>query len=220
MVNGGAVLLENDGGVFPVPPAPGACWGILHCGGYTLKSMGLNTTRVSGRRVILTTDFNRSFTGVPLAILAGFVDTARPTIDVSTAAAIPNGQPAPPLDPFLLDFFAPVITAVPDPLAFNIASQSPDPVSVAFTLSGANPLEWHLTLLNKPLNKSYDLTRGFQNVSVSPIGEKWAGSPLTVTVTMNKLFLTSLTADTHQLYMTAVSKRGLSAYKKLDLKVS
>lgn len=218
MVNGGAVLLENDGGVFPVPPAPAACWGIPHCGGYTLKSMGLNTTRVSGRRVILVTDFNQTFSRIPLIILPAPLDISRPTVDDSTAAYIPNGQSVPTLTPDLADLVAPVVNATPKTLAFN-APNTPPVASITFTLVSAHPLKWVLTLLNEPLKSHKDLTNGDPpGLTVTPSsGGAWNNSPLTVTVMMTAAYMASLTPDKHHFYMTGVSRRGLSKFDEAVL---
>lgn len=221
IVHGGAVLLENDGGIFPVPPAPTACKGIPHCVGYTLQSMGLNNTRVSGRRVILVTDFNQTLSRIPLIILPSPQDISRPTIDDSTAAYVPNGQSALPLSPELVDVVAPVVNATPKNIAFK-APNTPSAALITFTLVSAHPLKWILTLLNEPLNSDKDLTNGEPlNLTVTPpSGGAWNNSPLTVTVTMTAAYMASLTPGKHHFYMTGVSRRGLSKFDEAVLTVS
>ena len=60
--------------------------------------MGLNATQIDGRKVILVTDFNQTLTGLPL-----LMTESHQTFDESTPAAIPTGQPAPPLSPEMAD---------------------------------------------------------------------------------------------------------------------
>src|SRR4051812_38025428 len=45
-VRGGQVLVENDTGVLACPNVP------VPCVGYTLRSMGLNSSRIAGRRIL------------------------------------------------------------------------------------------------------------------------------------------------------------------------
>src|ERR1700761_2036862 len=61
-VNSGFVTAEGDTGVLACP------FILCPCVGYTLKSMNLNATQIEGRQVILVTDFQQSFTGLPLTI--------------------------------------------------------------------------------------------------------------------------------------------------------
>src|SRR2546423_13209144 len=86
-VEGGLVLRENDPGVL-------SCNFLPPCVGYQLRSMGLNASKLDGAHVILVTDFNQTFTGLPLKI-----SEVHHTIDNSTPAPIPVGQEAPPLAP-------------------------------------------------------------------------------------------------------------------------
>src|SRR5947209_20331276 len=83
-VNGGTVLLENEIGALSCPFIP------FPCVGYQLHSMGLNATQIDGRQVILTTDFNLTFTGLPLTMT-----DFHTTIDDSSPAPIPPGGSAP-----------------------------------------------------------------------------------------------------------------------------
>ena len=85
-IGGGAVAVEGDTGTLACPFGP------LPCVGYTLVSMGLNATTIDGRRTILVTDFNRTQTGLPLAM----VETHQ-GLDNSTVVPLPaGGAPLPP----------------------------------------------------------------------------------------------------------------------------
>jgi hypothetical protein len=102
-VNGGYVLVEGDTGVLSCPFLP------LPCAGYTLQSMGLNATQIDGEKVILATDFNQTFTGLPL-VMTEF----HQAFDESTPAPLPAGQTSATPPPELADLVAPVVmTAVP-----------------------------------------------------------------------------------------------------------
>ena len=209
-VNGGAVLLENDTGTLACPFL--AC----PCVGYTLRSMGLNSTLVVGRKVILVTDFNTTLTGLPL-ILEEF----HSTIDNSTPAPIPPGQPAPPLSLAMLDAAPPVVTPTPQTLAFNTSSGSPPTLTVTFSLVSAFPMQWFLTLINEPLKSHADMTNGLPpGLTIAPAGGGWNTSFLTITMTMTAAFMTSLTPGKHHFYMTGVSQRGLTGYTEVVLTVT
>src|SRR5215204_2635439 len=108
MVNGGFVLAEGDSGQIP-------CLFTVPCVGYTLRSMGLNQTFLGARRVILVTDFNQTYTGLPLKITE-----THTTIDDSSAAPVPPGEPNPTLPAELTDLIPPVVVAVPPVLAFSL----------------------------------------------------------------------------------------------------
>jgi hypothetical protein len=210
VVNGGVVLLENDLGVLACP------FLVYPCVGYRLRSMGLNATRIDGRKVILATDFNQTFTGLPLTMAE-----AHSTLDGSTPAAVPAGQPAPPLSPALADMTPPVVTGAPPALAFNLTSMQPATLAATFTLVGAHPLKWILTLISEPLASHVDLTGGLPpGLVVAPAGGAWNSSPLTVTVTMTAAYMAGLTAGRHHFYMAGISQRGLSAFKAITLTVS
>jgi hypothetical protein len=209
-VNGGFVLVENDPGVLACP------FLIYPCIGYQLRSMGLNASQIQGQKVILVTDFNQSFTGLPL-----IMTETHTTIDNSTPAPIPAGQSAPPLSAALADVVAPVVTAAPMALAFNATTMLPPTLVTTFTLVSANPMQWILTLINEPLRSDVDLTNGLPpGLVVAPAGGAWNQSPLVVTVTMTALYMASLTPGTHHFYMTGVSQRGLSGYAEVVLTVS
>ena len=199
-VNGGVVLLENDAGVLACPNL------LFPCVGYQLRSMGLNATTVDGRKVILTTDFNQTFTGLPLTIAE-----THQMIDSSTPAPLPPDQPAPPLSPAMLDLIRPVIAPAPQVLAFDSSTQLPLTLTATFTLSSAFPLKWVLTLLNEPLHQHVDLTDGLPpGCVVTPSGGAWDSPSLTVTIQLTAAFMTSLTKGIHRFFMTGVSQRGLT----------
>jgi hypothetical protein len=200
-INAGYVSVENDIGVLACPFLP------LPCGGYQLRSMGLNASQIDGRKVILVTDFNQSFTGLPL-LMAEF----HQVLDNSTPAPIPPGGSVPPLSPELADAIAPIVAPPFQSLPFVTAS-TPPPLVVTFTLAGAFPNLWVLTLISRSLKQSFDLTNGIPGqVEVSPSGGDWQTASLTVTVTLSPMFLAGLGIGIQDIYMTAVSRRGLSGY--------
>jgi phage baseplate assembly protein gpV len=207
-VNGGFVAVENDPGTLLCPFIP------VPCVGYQLKSMGLNATEIEGQRVILVTDFNQTFTGLPL-VMADF----HQTFDNSTPAPLPAGQPAPPPSPEMADFIGPVVTQAVVGVPFVIAT-SKTPVVVTFTLMSNHPLQWILTLINEPLKQHVDMTNGLPGAVVSPAGGNWDTPSLTITVTMTPVFVAALTAGQHHLYLTGVSKRGMSGFAEAKIKVT
>jgi hypothetical protein len=209
-VNSGLVLLEDDVGTLACPFLPHPCVG------YQLRSMGLNASTIDGRQVILVTDFNQTFTGLPL-LMTEF----HTTIDNSTPAPIPAGQVAPPLSPAMADMVAPVVTAVPPVLAFNLTTQQPVTAAATFTLTSTYPSQWLLTLINETAHSHADVTNGLPpGLTVMPAGGAWSSPTLAVTVTMTAAFMTALTAGQHHLYMTGVSQRGLSGWAEVVLTVS
>lgn len=213
-VNGGIVLREGDTGTLACPP-PGVPV-LVPCVGYQLVSMGLNATQIDGRRVILVTDFNQTITGLPLKMTE-----LHTTVDDSTPAPIPAGQPAPPLPPAMQDMVPPVVVAAPPALAFNSTTMLPATLATTFTLTSANPMQWLLTLIDDPLATHQDVTSGLPpGLTVTPGGGTWNSSPLTVTVTMTALFMAGLTSGQHHFYMTGVGQRGLSGYAEVILTVS
>lgn len=207
-VNGGLVSLEGDSGVLACPFIP------FPCVGYQLKSMDLNATQVDGRKVILVTDFNQTFTGLPLRMTE-----FHQTFDDSTPAPIPAGQAAPPPLPEMADLAPPVVA--PPLQAFPFSISAPAPLVAVFSLTTNHPLKWVLTLINEPLKYNMDLTNGSPaGATVVPSGGQWSTPSLTVTVTMTPSFLTALTAGLHHLFLTAVSRRGLSGYAQAAITVS
>ncbi len=208
-INAGFVAVENDVGVLACPFLP------LPCGGYQLRSMGLNASQIDGRKVILVTDFNQSFTGLPLLMIE-----SHQVLDNSTPAPIPPGQTAPPLSPELADAISPVVAPPFQALPFVTAS-TPPPLVVTFTLTGAFPNLWVLTLISESAKQSFPLTNGIPSqVDVSPSGGQWQTPSLTITVTLSPTFLAGLGVGLQDIYMTAVSKRGLSGYGKAVITVS
>lgn len=207
---GGLVLRENDPGVL-------SCVNLPPCVGYQLRSMGLNATRLDGARVILVTDFNQSFTGLPLRI----TETHR-TIDNSTLAPFPPGGQAPPLTPELADATPPVVTATPPAPAFVTATMQPATAVVTFTLAAAFPMSFILTRVSGPPRADHaDLTGGDPaGAVVVPAGGGWSTPSLTVTLTMSAPYMSQLGPGAHHFYLTGVSRRGLSGYAEAVLTVS
>lgn len=209
-VSGGTVLLENDMGIIK------GCLSAYQCGGYQLHSMGLNTTKVDGRKVILVTDFNQTLTGLPLMMIESHT-----TIDNSTPAPLEAGGPVPPLTPAMLDVIPPLINATPTTLAFSITSNNPPVNVITFTLFSAFPLKWILTRQSLTQGTHEDLTHGRPSqADVTPSGGQWKSSSLTVSLKMTATYMASLDKGTHEFYMTGVSQRGLSGHQKAVLTVS
>lgn len=209
-INGGYVSLENDVGVLACPFVP------LPCIGYRLQSMGLNATQIDGRKVILVTDFNQTFTGLPL-----LMTETHTTIDNSTPAPIPPRQSAPPLSPALADTVQPVVVAVPPALAFNSTTMQPVSLAAAFTLTSDFPSQWILTLINEPAKYNLDVTNGVPpGLVVVPPGGDWSTPVLTVSVTLTAVFMAALGIGLHHFFMTGVSRRGLSGYAEMILTVT
>ena len=209
-VNGGFVVLENDPGVL-------ACPFIVPCVGYTLRSMGLNATQIDGRKVILVTDFNQSFTGLPLTM----VETHQ-VIDNSTPAPIPAGGTAPPLSPELADAIKPVVSVVPPVLAFNSVTLLPPTALATFTLFSDFPLSWNLVVISEPVPRNMDITNAPfpPGLVVAPAGGDWTTPTLVVTVTMTAAFMASLGIGTHHFFMTGVNQRGLNDFVEMVLTVT
>jgi hypothetical protein len=208
-VNGGYVSVEGDIGVLACP------FLLFPCVGYLLKSMGLNATQIDGQRVILVTDFNQSFTGLPL-----LMSESHPAYDDSTPAGIPPGQSAPPPTAEMADLIPPILPPpVPPTVPFSI-STTPTPVTITFSLTTTHPLRWLLTLLSTTLGQHIDLTNGAPGATVTPSGGSWNSPSLTVVVTFTPAFMAALTPGTHYLFMTGVSKRGLNAFSVAVLNVT
>lgn len=209
-INGGIVLVENDMGTIA------GCSSPYQCGGYQLRSMGLNATLIDNRKVILVTDFNLTTTGLPLLITE-----SHSTIDNSTPAAIPAGQTAPPLSPALLDMVPPIVSATSSPLTFSSTTMLPAVLAVTFTLSSAFPLKWLLTRLSLAQGTHGDLTSGSPALAdVTPSGGEWLTPFLSVTLKMTATYMAGLGIGMHEFYMTGVSQRGLSGNRKAVLTVS
>ena len=99
-IDGGFVLAEGDSGVLTCP------FFYHPCVGYKLQSMGLNSSMLLGRRVILETDMQQSFTGLPLAITETHF-----CVDDSVPAPIPAGEEPSALEPSLTDILDPQVQA-------------------------------------------------------------------------------------------------------------
>jgi hypothetical protein len=207
-INGGYVAVEGDSGTLSCP------FGLFPCTGYQLRSMGLNASEIDGRKVILVTDFNQSLTGLPL-VMTEF----HQTFDDSTPAPIPAGQPAPPPSDEMADLSKPVVTPPLQTFPFSI-STTQAPVVATFNLTAAHPLRWVLTLINTTLRRHSDLTNGAPGAAVVPANGQWSTPSLTVTVTLTPAFLAALTPGTHHLFLTAISRRGLSQHAEVILAVS
>jgi len=207
-INGGYVAVEGDTGVLS------CSFALLPCAGYQLRSMGLNATQIDGRKVILATDFNQSFTGLPL-----FMTEFHQTFDESTPAPIPTGQPPPPPTDEMADLSRPVVAPPLQTIPFSI-STTPVPVVATFNLTAPHPLQWMLTLINTTLKYHQDLTNGVPGATVIPSGGQWNTPSLTVTVTMTPPFVQGLTVGTHHLFLTGISRRGLSDYAEAVVEVS
>lgn len=199
-VNGGFVTVDGDTGTL-------TCVFIPPCVGYVLQSMGLNATKMDGRKVILVTDFTKSFTGLPLVITE-----IHKVFDDSTPAPLPSAGPAPPIPAPLADRSKPTVTLTVPPLAFS--ASAPAPVTATFTLAAEFPMQWILTLIHEPLpGGNMDLTNGVPGMAdVTPPGGSWSTPSLTVNVVLQVPFLTTFSPGKHDLYLTGITQRGLSAY--------
>ncbi|MCB0208256.1 MAG: hypothetical protein KDJ52_02935 [Anaerolineae bacterium] len=209
-VNGGIVLLEGDTGTLTCP------FVLCPCVGYTLKSMGLNATMVDGRKVVLATDFNQTFTGLPLIITE-----THQVMDDTTPAPLPENRPAPPPPPQMADMNKPVVIAVPPALAFNTMTMMPATIAATFTLTTAFPKNWVLTLLNGVAKLNVDLTNGLPpGAVVAPPGGNWSSPSLVVTLTLTAPFMAALGPGMHHFFMTGVSQRGLCGFAEVILTVT
>jgi len=208
---GGLVAGEGDVGVL-------SCVFIVPCVGYTLRSMGLNATTMAGRKVILTTDFQQSITGLPLSIVETHM-----TFDNSTPVPLPAGAASGTIAPELLEVAPPMVAVVPPVAALTSAPPPPKPptATLTFTLAAPFPLGWMLTLINRVAKTHLDVTNGVPpGLIVAPPGGAWTASTLTVTVTITAAFAVAQGVGTHEFYMTGVTKRGVSAYTSAQLVVS
>jgi hypothetical protein len=212
-IDGGTVLVEGDSGTFPTCPSN------FRCSGYQLRSMGLNATQVIGKKVILVTDFNQTFSGLPITMIE-----THPVFDETTPAAIPDGQPAPPLPPEMTDLTKPVVFSPTTALAFNKTSMTPPSVLVTVTLTSAHPMRWILTQIDEPgpPPNTHDRTNAPQpaGMTVNPSGGVWNVSPLDIKLTMTAAFMNTLLPGDHRFFLTGVSRRGLSNFAEVVLTVS
>ena len=206
---GGLVLAEGDVGVIP------GCIAYPPCLGYTLASMGLNATQLLGRKVILATDFQKTVTGLPLTI-----SESHNTWDDTTPASLPADGSAPTIAPELLDVTRPVVNAVPAAAAFSLTYMSPSTVTVQFTSYAPFPLRFELTLLNEVAGQHFDAVNGLTGLAVTPPGGAWTTPTLAVTATLSTPLFVALGAGLHHLYLTAITRRGLSAWIALPITVT
>lgn len=209
-VNGGFVLVEGDVGVLACPFLP------FPCLGYRLQSMGLNASRISGEKVMLVTDFNQTFTGLPLVMTE-----THAMRDESTPVALPALGPAPELPAELRDTTPPLVTGSMPVSAFTASTMQPATVVATFTLAHPFPMKWILTRISEPPpGVGDDLTAGNRpGASVAPSGGGWDASPLTVTLTLTAAYMAALGVGKHHFFMTGVSRRGLSGHASVDLTV-
>jgi hypothetical protein len=211
-IDGGTVLVEGDSGTFPTCPSN------FQCGGYLLRSMSLNATQVTGKKVILVTDFNQTFSGLPITMIE-----THPVFDETTPAAIPDGQPAPPLPPEMTDLVKPVVISSLPALAFNKTTNTPPSVLVTFTLTSAHPMRWILTQIDEPgpPPNTHDQTNVQPaGMTLNPSGGVWNISPLLINLTMTAAFMATLLPGDHRFSLTGVSQRGLSNFAEVVLTVS
>jgi hypothetical protein len=215
-VMGGAVLQENDPGTLACP------FLLMPCGGYQLRSMGLNATTVGERRVILETDFQQTITGLPLLI----VET-HPVFDESTPAPLPPGVPAPPLSPEMADVTRPTVVANPATPPTIVKSTVAKGLVLNFALASPFPSRWQLTWLNLVTGKHPDLTNGSPpDVTVVPESGTWDEPAKTVTVTLSQAFLAGPKLQptsgpkNHRFVLTAINQRGLWSSAEVQLNVT
>lgn len=206
----GVVTGEGDTGTL-------TCVFLPPCAGYTLQSMGLNATTIADRKVILATDIQKSFTGLPLTI-----SETTTLIDDSSPAPLPEGATAAEPSPAMLDEAPPVVVVVPPAVPFVSATMLPPTAIVTFTLTAAFPLAWDLrVLMTTPPGVSMDATNGLPSgLVVAPAGGAWSSPSLTVICTLSAAFMASLGPGAHKLFMTGVTQRGASAYAEATITVS
>jgi hypothetical protein len=179
--------------------------------------MGLNSTFVTGKRVILVTDFNQSISGLPITMIE-----THPVIDETTPVGIPDGQPAPPLPPEMTDLTKPTVTTSLPAFIFTISTLTPPSVLITFTLTSEHPLLWRLTQIDEPgpIPASHDLTNSqLPELSVNPPGGVWNVPLLKVDLTMTSDFMKTLLPGIHRFFMTAVTQRGISNFVSSELTV-
>jgi hypothetical protein len=217
-VNGGSLLLDGDQGTL-------SCTNVVPCVGYSLRSMGLNATTVQGRKVMLVSDLIQSQTGFPLTVVETHpvTDKTLPGTPPASGAVVP---------PELEEDDTPTVSVMPGELPFSIAgfgsSGAPPALPFVFTLTSSYPLRWTLfqvpppPLPPPPGTAAGDVTAGVPGaVIVAPAGGVWAGSPLVVSVTVQGAYAATLAPGvTHSFVLTAVNKRGFSAFAQANVKVS
>ena len=206
-VNGGFVTAEGDTGVLACP------FILLPCVGYTLKSMHLNATQRAGQQAILVTDFQQSFTGLPLVI-----QDFHETYDNSTPAPVPSGQVPPPPSPAMADLISPTGSAVPTSTSFSTTTMLPSVVVFSFTMVTDHPMMWTLRLITAT-GLNFDITSGFPGLTVTPSGGDWTSPLLSVEVSIPAPMVATFGAGASYLYLTGVSQRGLNGFAKATITV-
>jgi hypothetical protein len=211
-VQGGAVLLDGDAGVIA------GCGNLVQCGGYQLRSLGLNASFVDGRHVMLVTDFVQSFTGFPLRL-----DEQHPLFDSSTPVPLPPGA-QPQLPPELREDDQPVATVAPPLAPFSLSAfgttGQPAVLPWTFSIQSQFPREWTLWLIGPPAT-SVDITAGLPpGITVAPAGGTWSTPALAIVLTVTGLFASGLAPGTHSFVLSAINHRGLSAMAEARLLVS
>lgn len=201
-INGGIALVEGDSGVIT------GC--TVGCVSYILQSMGLNATKIGGKRAILTTDFNVSNILHPLTMIETHFG-----IDSSTPASLPPGQSAPNLPPAMQDTTPPTVALTPPTAAFTKSTSLPASVVLTGTLTATFPLTWRLTHLNMATKVGTDWTNGGPlGAVIAPNGSSGA------TITLPTSCLMALPVGAHRLVFFGASQRGLSASAQCDLTIS
>jgi hypothetical protein len=206
-VNDGFVSAEGDTGTLACP------FLLLPCVGYTLKSMNLNATQLDSRQVILVTDFQQSFTGLPLTIM-----DFHQTYDNSTPAPVPSGQSAPPPSAAMADLISPTGTALPPSTTFSTTTMLPSEVVISFTMVTDHPMQWTLRLITAT-GANVDITSGFPGLTLAPSGGSWTSPMLSVTVTIPAPIVETFGSGTSYLYLTGVSQRGLNGHAEATIVV-
>lgn len=216
-ISGGEILLDGDQGVFDRPPCPNT----PPCAGYALHSMGLNATSIQGRSVMLVSDFTQTFAGFPVAVVESHVvdDKTLPGTPPASGAVIP---------PEMQESDRPTVVCVPPTLPFSIATfgstSQPAALPFAFALSSPHPLKWMLWQVGPPATQ-LDVTAGLPSqvtvlaVGASPDGS-WSSPSATVSVTITGTYAATLAPGNHEFVLTAVNRRGFSAFDKGALVVS
>jgi hypothetical protein len=217
LVGGSPVLVDGDTGVIQnclnLPPVG------VPCAGYVLRSMNLNAVTVGGRRALIDTDFQHSSTGYPLAIRE-----FHQVEDLSLPVMVPPGGTF-TTPPELQDTDQPTITALPLVLAFSKIGFSntgaPSSLTITLTLNSQFPNQWMLTMIAPP--SSTDITSSAPpGLTVQPSGGSWTVSPITVTVTLTGVYMTTLPVLPAKVsfVMVGINRRGRSAVAETVLGVS
>jgi hypothetical protein len=215
-INGGEILLDNDQGVFDSPP----CTNRPPCVGYACRSMGLNATSIRGRAVMLVSDFTQTYTGFPVTVVESHVvdDKTLPGTPPATGQVIP---------PEMQENDRPTVVAVPPTFPFSKTAfantSQPATVPLTFSLSSQYPLKWMLWQVGPPATQ-LEVTAGIPSqVTVVPVGASpdgtWSSPSATVSVTVMGTYLATLNGD-HAFVLTAVNRRGFSAFDKATVSIS